>query len=125
MVVYKKQRSAIAIIYCICVTILFFLPGSAFPKNNWFSTIYLDKWIHIALFFGLSFLCCWGFSITRRKHLLFLLIFVLIYGLGVEIIQEKMIKNRSFDFADWVADFLGSFLGIITWNLVNQRYIKK
>jgi VanZ family protein len=125
MVVYKKQRSAIPIIYFICITILFFLPGSAFPKSNWFSTINLDKWIHIALFLGMSFLCCWGFSIARKKHFIWLLFFVLIYGLTVEIIQEKLIKNRSFDLLDWVADLIGCALGIITWHFTNKGYIKK
>lgn len=126
MVVYKKEHSSIIlIIYFICISILFFLPASAFPKSNWFSTVYLDKWIHIILFLGLSFLCCGGFYITKQKHLIFLLVLLVIYGLAVEIIQEKLIKNRSFSLGDLAADFIGSFLGIITWKLTYKWYIKK
>jgi VanZ family protein len=121
MVIYKMQRSIIPIIYFICISVLFFLPGSAFPKSNWFSAIYMDKWVHIVLFFGLAFLCCWGFSIVKQKHLIKLLVLFTIYGLIVEIIQDQIIKNRSFDLGDWAADVIGSSLGLI-WNL---GYIKR
>jgi VanZ family protein len=126
MFIYKKEHSSIIlIIYFISISILFFLPASAFPKSNWVSIIYLDKWIHIVLFLGLSFLCCCGFYITKQRHLILLLGLLVIYGLIVEVIQEKLVENRSFALGDLAADFIGSCVGIITWKLSYKRYIKK
>src|SRR5215472_11086552 len=48
----------LAIAWFVVTTILLTLPGSAFPKENWFDKIWLDKWIHIALFGMLAFLWC-------------------------------------------------------------------
>jgi len=117
MLLKKTQRGIFPIIYLIFISFLFFVPGSAFPKSNWLSDIYFDKWIHIVLFLGLALLCCWGFAVLKHKHLILLLVLLAVYGLVVEIIQEHIIKNRSFDLKDWVADIIGSFLGILGWNL--------
>ena len=125
MVINKTQRSLIPIIYFIFISVLFFLPGSAFPKSTWFSAIYFDKWVHIALFLGLALLCCWGFSIIKQKHLISLWVLLIIYGLTVEVIQDQIIKNRSFDLGDWAADIMGSSLGILIWHLEYNRYVKK
>jgi len=121
MVIDKRQRGIIPIIYFICISVLFFLPGSALPKSNWLSAIYFDKWVHIALFFGLALLCCWGFSIITQKGLIKLLVLLIIYGFMVEIIQEQIIKSRSFALADWAADIIGSSFAILIWY---KRYIK-
>jgi VanZ family protein len=51
--------------------------------------------------------------------------FATYYGFAVEIIQDRLIKNRSYDFADWAADFIGSSVGIITWSVAGKRYVKK
>ncbi len=125
MVFYKSQRGIIPIIYFICISVLFFLPGSAFPKNNWLSAFYFDKWVHIVLFFVLALLCCWGFFFITQKHLIKLLVLLTIYGFIVEIVQGQIIKNRSFELGDWAADIIGSFLGVLIWNLKDKRYIKK
>ena len=125
MVYNKTQRGIVPIIYFICISILFFLPGSAFPKSNWLSTIYIDKWVHIVLFFGLALLCCWGFFIIKQQHLILLLILLAIYGFLVEVIQDQIIKNRSFALSDWAADIIGSISGIFIWNLKDRRYFKK
>ena len=121
MVIDKRQRGIFPIIYFICISVLFFLPGSVLPKSNWLSAIYFDKLVHIALFSGLALLCCWGFSIIMQKDLIKLLVLLIIYGFMVEIIQEQIIKSRSFALADWAADIIGSSFAILIWY---KRYIK-
>ena len=122
MVIEKTGRSIIPIIYFIFISILFLLPGSAFPKSNWLSDIYFDKWVHIVLFLGLAILCCWGFFIIKQKVWIRLLLLLATYGLVIEVLQDQIIKNRSFDLGDWIADIIGSFLGVLIWNL---RYNRK
>ncbi|MFN2438833.1 MAG: VanZ family protein [Chitinophagaceae bacterium] len=121
MDIIKSQRHIFPIIYFICISVLFFLPASAFPKSNWLSAIYFDKWAHIILFFGLALLCCWGFFIVEKKHFIVLFGLLAIYGLVIEIIQDQFIKNRSFALGDWVADIAGSSSGILIWYLRYKR----
>ncbi len=125
MVIGKRERGIIPIIYFICISVLFFLPGSTLPKSNWLSVIYFDKWVHIILFLGLALLSCWGFSIIQTNHLIKLLLFLTIYGLTVEVIQKEIIKDRSFALDDWAADIIGSSLGIFIWSLKYRKHIKK
>jgi len=124
MVIGKRERGIISIIYFICISVLFFLPGSTLPKSNWLSVIYFDKWVHIVLFLGLALLSCWGFSIIQANHLIKLLVFLTIYGLTLEVIQEEIIKDRSFALDDWAADIIGSSLGIFIWSLKYKKHKK-
>jgi VanZ family protein len=37
------------------------------------------------------------------------------YGLSIEIIQDRLVTNRSFDLGDLLADFIGSIIGVWLW----------
>ena len=114
------------ILWLLIVTILLTLPGSAFPKEDWLSKIWFDKWVHIGLFAILVFL--WSWSSLKQKitslneRFVFIAILGLVYGIGMEFIQKYFVINRSFDFGDIIADAIGSSFGyLISW----YRYIKK
>jgi hypothetical protein len=110
--------------------ILFTLPGSAFPKENWLDKIWFDKWVHIGIFTVLVTLCCWGWrSIEKniipkklRKIFITIGIICLLYGIAVEFVQQHFIRNRSFDIGDIIADAMGCAAGVI---YSTMRYIKK
>jgi VanZ family protein len=106
----------LAATWFVVTTVLLSLPGSAFPKENWFDKIWLDKWIHIALFGLLAFLWCLAVQAERlRKIPLFVQIafYCCLYGVLMEFIQRYFIPNRSFDFGDIFADGIGSTLGSV------------
>jgi VanZ family protein len=117
----------VAISVIIILTILLTLPGSALPKENWFATIYLDKWVHIVLFFLL--VIAWTnalgkFYPTAKDWLPICCLIGLcavLYGTGMEFVQKYFVVNRSFEMKDILADAGGSLLGI----LFSLRYIKK
>ncbi|MGH2554003.1 MAG: VanZ family protein, partial [Chitinophagaceae bacterium] len=79
-----------AIAWLLLTLILLTLPGTAFPKENWFDKIWLDKWIHIGLFAVLAALWCWAFlkkvvDNDRLKTLFWKVGLVcLAYGTGME-----------------------------------------
>jgi hypothetical protein len=106
-----------AFLWLILVTVLLTLPGSAFPKENWFDKIWVDKWIHIFLFSVMLYL--WARAVGKKyptlsklRMLLLLLIGVsLVYGISMEFIQKYFVKNRSFDTGDIIADGFGAALG--------------
>ena len=121
MLQHPGFRLTTAILYLIVISILFCLPGSAFPKNNWLSDIYFDKWVHIGFFALLIILWNWAANSTDRNWSTTILVAAIAYGLLVEVVQHNFIPNRGFDIGDWIADIAGSLLGLAFW----RRYIKK
>jgi VanZ family protein len=117
-----------AIAWFIISIILLTLPGSSFPKENWFSKFELDKWVHIGMFAILVTLWCWAmlkiFSLSTKLRTIFIWIglLCLIYGVGMEFLQKYFIPNRSFDAGDIIADAVGCTLGVF---FSRTRYIKK
>jgi hypothetical protein len=119
-----------AIGWLIVSTILFTLPGSAFPKENWLDKIGFDKWVHIGIFIIMTVLWCWGWrpagnaGNTRKLRRTFVIIGItcIAYGITIEFIQKYFIPNRSFDCLDITADSAGCVAGVI-YSI--RRYIKK
>jgi len=105
----------VAIGWLILISILFFLPGSALPKENWFDKIYIDKWVHVGLFAVLIFLWRSSFNWDINTYNLFLLLAAVLYGFLVEVVQLYWIPNRSFDMYDVLSDASGSIVGLLVW----------
>jgi len=116
-----------AIAWFIISIILLTLPGSSFPKENWFGKIGLDKWVHIGMFAVMVTLWCWAllkkYSVSTRLRTIFIGIGLvsLGYGIGMEFVQKYFIPNRSFDDGDIIADGVGCTLGVM-YSI--RRYIK-
>jgi len=109
------KSKALAITWFVIMCILFFLPGSAFPKENWFHVIHFDKWVHCGLFAVLLFLWCSAFDFNLPKNSWLVIAAAIAYGFLVEVIQKEWVTNRSFDLYDVLADSAGSILGVIVW----------
>ena len=121
MLKWKLFRSPVlAISWLVFISILFFLPGSSFPKNNWFAKIYLDKWVHVGVFAVLLFLVCAAFNRRRNRSVLFVIAGA-VYGLLVEIIQKEWVPRRGFDVYDLLADIVGAMAGAAVWWRVYKK----
>jgi VanZ family protein len=103
------------------ITILFCLPGSAFPKADFLSKIWFDKWVHIGFFTVLLFLWNWAFRLNKRGDFYLILLLAILYGFLIEVVQHYLIINRSFDLGDLVADTIGSLVGLWTWSLYKKN----
>jgi VanZ family protein len=109
MLKWKIFRSKwLAISYFIFISVLFFLPGSAFPEDEWMLEIDFDKFVHFCIFSGLLFLWRSAFDLKLANYTVVIFLAALLYGFLVEVIQLEWIPNRSFDLYDVVADSLGS-----------------
>ena len=118
MPISRPLRIAITVIYFISCCVLFFLPGSAFPKDDWLEKIYFDKWVHIGLLAVFALLLSWsGFGAARPLRIAACLI---CYGLLVEWIQGRWIANRSSDLLDALADTVGAGVGLLLWKRLRQ-----
>ncbi len=94
------------------------LPPEAkkFPENT-------DKWVHAVLFFSL-FVVWYATGIFRNKISLLALLLVLL-GLAIEIIQQKMHFHRRADCIDLLADLIGIFAGIFPIKFIQLLRKKK
>lgn len=111
-----KAAFAIAIVWLLMVTFLLCIPGTKLPKFNWQNRIWLDKWVHIALFLMLVLLWCRIYftknqSFIVKRTFIIITIVSIIYGISMEIIQHYFIPFRSFDVGDIIADAIGAVAG--------------
>jgi len=122
----KKMRAIVpALTWFVITTVLLCLPGSTFPKENWFDKVWLDKWIHIGLFSIMACLWCRVAASNEGNRMgafLRMGIYFFLYGIAMEFVQKFFIPNRSFDIADIAADGAGCILGVL---LSIRLYIKK
>ena len=107
--------------YFLLINILFYLPGSAFPKDNILTRIYFDKWVHLGIFAALVFLWRSAFHFRFRGYHALILLAAMVYGMLVELIQDRWVTNRSYDPYDFLADVAGSFLGLYVWWRVYKK----
>ena len=112
---FKHSKLLLAISAFIFFSFLFCLPGSAIPKDDWLDRIWADKWVHIGIFTVLIFLWCRALQITALMKFVIVIIVAVLYGLVVEIVQDRFIPSRSFDLTDLLADFIGSLIGLWVW----------
>jgi hypothetical protein len=107
--------------WLIIISILFFLPGSAFQTDHWMGKIWLDKWIHLGFFTVLVWLWARGLGTGGGKSMTVLAAAAVLYGLGVELVQHQFVVNRSFDLFDLVADMAGIAVGIVITRMKGVR----
>lgn len=109
------RYKTVAISWLIMMSILFILPGSALPKENWFDRIHMDKMVHVGLFAVLIFLWRSSFDWEINSYHFVLLFLALLYGLLIELIQLYWVPHRSFDLYDILSDMIGSIVGLLVW----------
>jgi hypothetical protein len=118
----------LAIGWLIISIFLLTIPGSSFPKENWLDKLWVDKWVHIAMFAIMVWLWCRAipaaqYSASRLRNIfLGIAIASFAFGIGMEFVQRYLVVNRSFDIGDIVADGLGALAGLI---FSRRQYIKK
>ncbi|HMU45552.1 MAG TPA: VanZ family protein [Chitinophagaceae bacterium] len=98
------------------------LPGTQLPQEDWLDKIWIDKWVHIAMFGLLVWLWCRVFVKKSKRFFLAICIACILYGIAMEFVQKYLVINRSFDIGDIVADAVGSSLGLY---MSLRMFIKK
>jgi VanZ family protein len=101
------------------VFILLSLPASNFhTESNWFGNFPIDKLVHVCLFGSLSFSILVHFEKSKftklktvRAHA-YVLIFCILYGIGMEYYQKYYVPSRGFDVNDMLADAAGAIIAL-------------
>lgn len=115
-------------VFCAAVILLLTgLPGSFLPKQK--PVIGLDKIAHLLMYLCLAFLSLWGYRKPYRENgkryrhnaIIITAAIGLAYGALTEIMQETLIPGRVGSIYDWVADAMGTMLGLAFFHFFNQN----
>ena len=86
-----------------------------------------DKWAHFVVFGVLYFL--WASALKTRPAIFRattrLILYLLFYGIIIEVIQENFYTSRTGDLMDVVANSVGILLGLIVFNVKEKLYLQK
>ena len=104
----------------VIVFILLSIPGNNFhAQSKWFGNFPIDKIVHVCLFGSLSISILIHFEASKytklktvRAHA-YVLIFCILYGIGMEYYQKYYVPTRGFDVNDMLADAVGAILALL------------
>jgi len=116
-----------ALLWAMLIFILCMIPGSDLPKISWLENFGFDKFIHAGLFFVLALLLVHGFLKQEkiRSAKIITLIICFVYGGLLELLQGALFVERTADVYDFIANSLGSVLGLLLFNAVNEKILSK
>ena len=78
-----------------------------------------DKLVHLFLYTLFSFLLL--IENKKSKRNIFLLLFAIIYGILMELLQHFFTSYRSFEFYDILANSFGAILGFILFTQIRTK----
>lgn len=110
-----------SLVILIVILVLTLLPGDEVAASG---GVQLDKITHFVLFTALvvsGIIGClkqYQFRFINRNAVLVVASFGVFIGLLTEILQLIVVKSRSFEVSDLIADFAGVGLGVIIFRLL-------
>lgn len=108
------------IVWAIIILVLLSIPGSDLPKPI-LGIKYIDKIGHFGIFFILILLVIFGFykqyffAKLRSFYIRYAIVCSCSWAILTEIVQLTLTADRSFEYADIVADFIGIIIGTIVF----------
>ena len=107
---YKKQARFLALLWTLLIFIGCLTPGQDLPKVN---VPLIDKWTHLILFGGFTFLWLCARPVRTTPWLMSLFLIATGLGAAIELLQGWLtFLGRSMELMDGVADAIGGALGI-------------
>ncbi len=99
------------------ITYLSLMPANNLPDYDLFHLLFVDKWIHAIFYFILALLLFYAWNEGNSiilKAVLILFVCVL-FGTGIEIIQNEYTTSRRFEWLDIVFDTIGAIAYVSIW----------
>jgi VanZ family protein len=125
------KHAVFAILWTIVLSTLCGLPGNSFPDLSIWALLRFDSFAHAFVFAAFSFL--WAvafrkqqqFSWLRRHSIITALVFSIVYGVLIEIMQYAIFIHRSADVMDMVSDSFGGLLGLIVFYFIYRPVLRQ
>ena len=120
-------RYKFSILLAILIALLSLLPSSSLPDSELFSVRFLDKIIHLSMYLGFGFVFlaesrC--YSACFWFHLKLMLIVFAMSAL-IELLQETVIRTRSAEWFDLLANLTGLIAGYLVFRIALKLKIIK
>ena len=115
----RFTRNSYPGVICAAVILLLTgLPGSFLPKQK--PIFGLDKIAPLLMYLGFAFLCLWGYRKQfisngkeyKKRAMHIALVVSIAYGGLTELMQEYLVPLRIGDWRDFIADCIGTLLGV-------------
>jgi len=123
---YLEKRKVWLVYVPLAIYWLILIVGTSLPIDRMPIIGLSDKLNHLVAYFGLAILLNLTLIYQRKSRLLFdkaslvTIIICLFYGI-VDELHQILIPGRFADTYDWIADSLGTLIGVLVLNfLINQ-----
>jgi VanZ family protein len=102
------------------------MPGRDIPHISFLEILAFDKWVHAGIFFVLVVLMIRGLRLQftgwlNTNAILVSLVFCVVYGGALELMQEAVFTERSADVYDFVANSFGAVTGALLYRWLGKR----
>lgn len=111
------------------IFILLSMASSDFSTSpKWFKNVPVDKIVHMILFGSLAISFFFYLEQSNVKLLKTIsakacvLIFCILYGIGMEYYQKYFVPSRGFEVSDMLADAIGALLALPIFTYVRRKY---
>jgi VanZ family protein len=116
------------LLWTLLIAALTLMPGNYIPRISsfldWFNP---DKILHLILFGTYTFLLLEGFrrqegrTFFKKRPILLALFIGIVFAIFTEVMQKHVIPGRNGNIYDFLADVLGSILGITAWRFTRRN----
>jgi len=128
----KVNIKYLIIIWIIIIFILSSIPGNDIPKLNRFKIPHLDKIVHFIMYFTLQLLILVEYYKNHTQKYSFIkvalvsIMFSIVYGAVMELLQSLIFISRTGSFYDILANSTGAVIGSLFGILLskNKAFIK-
>jgi len=120
----ERNYLYLAITWAVLITIASLVSLNGIPKGYVSGNDKVVHFIFYAVFVVLLSLAK-SKSCFKKKHDLLIILFVIIYGIVIEILQGVLTKNREADIYDAIANSLGAIVGFICLYCVKNKIFNK
>jgi VanZ family protein len=124
---FRKMKWALA--WTVLIFILCAIPGKDIPHISFLELLEFDKFVHASLFFVLLLLAVRGLSLLRGGSLRgikgWCLLFCIVYGGALELMQGAFFEGRSADIYDFIANSFGAVTGLIFYDSFERMILKR
>ena len=115
-------RYKFTILLVIVISLLSLIPGDQMPGSFLFSIPYFDKMVHFSMYAALGFV---ALAESRKDHARFgfhFLLLLAIFAMSalIEILQATVVAQRSAEWYDLLANFLGVVAGYLFHRLIGS-----
>ena len=111
------------IIWTLIIFGLCSMPGKIIPRISWLELLSFDKFVHAGMFFVEQVLFMRALSYLNKKIVvgILVLLFCILYGGSLELMQFYVFSSRSGDVLDFIANSTGALFGFLLFSKINKK----